>query len=110
MLVGFLKHIELCFEFCNRWGDFYLKEDIIFCQFKADENDIQKTSINLNILALGEVGEGRSFITTNLPLGQASHQENWTLSLINNFALKAPYLSFDIVFYNGEDSIIRFER
>lgn len=38
-----------------------MKEDIIFCQFKADENDIQKTSINPNILALGEVGKGKGF-------------------------------------------------
>nr|WP_272953857.1 hypothetical protein [Streptococcus gallolyticus] len=38
-----------------------MKEDIIFCQFKVDENDIQKTSINLNILALGEVGERKGF-------------------------------------------------
>lgn len=38
-----------------------MKEDIIFCQFKAEENDIQKTSTNPNILVLGEVGEGRGF-------------------------------------------------
>jgi len=42
-----------------------LKEDIIFCQFKADEDDVQKTSINPNILVLGEVGVGRGFKMLN---------------------------------------------